>query len=101
MSFNQTAIVQILIAALGGLAVGVERQWSGKASGPHARFGGLRTFTLLGGAAGLGGWFWMHGLSGPSVVVLGGLAALIAISYAATARHDVEATTEFAGFVVL
>ena len=30
------------VAALGGAAVGVERQRSGHASGPHARFGGIR-----------------------------------------------------------
>lgn len=43
----------ILVAALGGLAVGIERQWSGHATGPEARFGGIRTFTLLGGIAGI------------------------------------------------
>ncbi|MEK6629824.1 MAG: hypothetical protein AABY89_03700 [Acidobacteriota bacterium] len=49
----------LLIAALGGAAVGVERERSGHASGPGARFGGVRTFTLLGGLAGAGGWLWV------------------------------------------
>ena len=49
---------RIAAAAIGGLAVGVERQWSGHASGPGARFGGVRTFTLLGGLAGIVGWLW-------------------------------------------
>jgi len=45
----------ILVAALGGAAIGVERQRSGHASGPRARFGGVRTFTLIGGLAGVSG----------------------------------------------
>jgi uncharacterized membrane protein (DUF4010 family) len=41
-------LVGIVIAALGGAAVGLERQWSGRAEGPDARFAGIRTFTMLG-----------------------------------------------------
>ena len=44
-------ILHLLVATLSGLAVGTERQWSGHASGPHARFAGLRTFTMLGALA--------------------------------------------------
>jgi hypothetical protein len=51
----------ILIAALGGAAVGLEREWSGHATGPRARFAGIRTFTLLGLLAGLEGWLWSNG----------------------------------------
>ena len=49
--FEMTAadIVRVLIAALGGAAVGLERQWSGHADGPAARFAGIRTFTMLAG----------------------------------------------------
>jgi hypothetical protein len=50
------ALLGIFVAALGGMAVGVERQRSGHASGRDARFGGVRTFTLLGGTAGVAGW---------------------------------------------
>ena len=42
-------VIGLLIAALGGAAVGIERQWSGHADGPRARFAGIRTFTLIGG----------------------------------------------------
>ena len=52
---DQTQIVGIIVAAIGGAAVGVERQQSGHATGLNARFGGVRTFTLLGGLAGVGG----------------------------------------------
>ena len=51
-------ILGLVIAALGGTAVGVERQWSGHADGADARFAGVRTFTLLGGLGGLAGWLW-------------------------------------------
>jgi hypothetical protein len=49
-------ILALLIATLGGTAVGLERQWSGHAEGPSARFGGIRTFTMLGALSGLSGW---------------------------------------------
>src|SRR5688500_11965613 len=52
----------LVVAALGGAAVGLERQWSGHADGPEARFAGIRTFTLLGVVAGLSGWLSAAGL---------------------------------------
>ena len=55
------AVAGLGVAALGVAAIGLERQWSGHASGPHARFGGIRTFTML-GAGGLAGWLSMNGL---------------------------------------
>ena len=54
-------IVALGVATIGGAAVGVERQWSGHASGPAARFAGVRTFTLLGALAGLSGLLWTWG----------------------------------------
>jgi Domain of unknown function (DUF4010) len=51
-------IVRLLIATLGGAAVGLERQWSGHAEGPAGRFAGLRTFTMLGTLGGCSGWLW-------------------------------------------
>ena len=72
-------------AALGGVAIGVERERSGHASGRHARFAGIRTFTLLGGLAGvIGGNYQvtepaMAFTMGPIVfvvVVFGGLGSL-------------------------
>ena len=62
-------MVGLLIAALGGAAVGLERQWSGHAEGPDARFAGIRTFTMLGAAGGLSGWLWTAGVTGPATVV--------------------------------
>jgi len=101
MSFDLQALERVGIALLGGLAVGIERQWSGKADGPRARFAGLRTFTLLGLVAGLSGWLWTAGLTGPALVLLAGVGALVVVAYQAASRRDIEGTTEVAAFVVL
>jgi uncharacterized membrane protein (DUF4010 family) len=95
------AEVSILIAALGGLAVGLERQWSGHASGPGARFGGVRTFTLLGMLSGMAGWLWTQHSEALAAVLVAGAAALVVFGYAAASRKDPDATTEVAALVVL
>jgi uncharacterized membrane protein (DUF4010 family) len=99
--FDLSALLNVGVAVLGGLAVGIEREWSGKARGPRARFAGLRTFTLLGLIAGLSGWLWTTGLTGIAIVLLAGVAALVVAAYLAASRSDVEGTTEVAAFVVL
>ena len=86
---------------IGGLAVGLERQWSGHAKGPNARFAGLRTFTMIGLLAGLGGWWWSAGLYPLAIVLLAGTAAIIVVAYVSRSREDVDATTEIAALVVL
>jgi len=91
----------IMVAALGGAAIGVEREWSGHASGSQARFGGVRTFTLIGGVAGLAGWFAVQQLLGISVVLAAGATALVLAGYIAASRTSVDATTEAAGLVVI
>jgi len=93
--------VGLAVATLGGAAIGLERQWSGHASGPQSRFGGIRTFTLLGGVGGLAGWLSVEGLLPLAVVLLGGSAALVVAAYAAASRVDVDGTTEVAAIVVL
>ena len=93
--------IGILIAALGGAAIGVERQRSGHATGPGARFGGVRTFTLLGGLAGMCGWLWTAGYELPATVLLAGATALVVVGYASASRHDIDGTTEVAALVVL
>jgi len=91
----------LIVATIGGAAIGLEREWSGHATGPQARFGGIRTFTLLGGLSGVAGWFSMNGLLPLAVVVLGASAALVIVGYAAASRTSVDATTEVAAIVVL
>lgn len=96
-----TAFLFILAGALGGAAIGVERQWSGHATGPEARFGGVRTFALLGGVAALAGMLSRDGRQAVAAVVLGGAMSLVIVGYAIASRHEVEATTEAAALVVL
>ena len=101
MDLNLADVLGILIATLGGAAVGLEREWSGHASGPTARFAGLRTFTLLGLEAGVIGWLWTNGQHGIAAVLLAGTALLIVAAYVAASRVEVDGTTEVAAFVVL
>ncbi|HLQ67009.1 MAG TPA: DUF4010 domain-containing protein [Candidatus Limnocylindrales bacterium] len=96
----ETAL-RIAIAALGGAAIGIERQWSGHATGPHARFGGIRTFTLLGVLAGIAGvCLTLQAMPVAAALVAGG-AAIVAGAYWKMDRKDVEATTEVAALVVI
>src|SRR5215470_4303657 len=101
MTIESNSIFGIAIAALGGAAVGLEREWSGHASGPEAHFAGIRTFTLLGGLAGVMGWFWILNLYAPATVLLGGAAGMIVAAYVAASRRHVDGTTEIAALVVL
>jgi uncharacterized membrane protein (DUF4010 family) len=86
---------------LGGLAIGLERQWSGHAKGPNARFAGLRTFTMMGLIAGLSGWWWTAGLHALAIVLLTGTAAIVVGAFVIRSRDDIDATTEIAAMVVL
>jgi uncharacterized membrane protein (DUF4010 family) len=94
-------LVGVFAAALGGAAVGLERQWSGHAKGARARFAGIRTFTMLGGLGGVAGWMWAHEMAGPALVTLFGAVAIIAVAYLAASKADVDATTEIAALVVV
>jgi uncharacterized membrane protein (DUF4010 family) len=95
------SVIALLVATIGGLAIGVERQWSGHASGPDARFAGVRTFALLGAIGGLAGRLWVWGAAGPAVAVLAAAGALVVAAYLAASRRDVDATTEVASLVVV
>jgi uncharacterized membrane protein (DUF4010 family) len=95
------SIVGLVIAALGGAAVGFERQHAGHATGPRARFGGIRTFTLLGALGGMAGGFLTTGWAALAVVILAAPVALVVVSYAAASRDDIDGTTEVAAIVVL
>jgi uncharacterized membrane protein (DUF4010 family) len=95
------AALRIGTAAVAGAVVGLERQRSGHATGPRARFAGIRTFTLLGGLGGFAGWLWTAGASLPGAVVLAGGAALVVAAYAAASRREIDGTTEAAALVVL
>jgi hypothetical protein len=98
---NLHSVTGLLIAALGGFSVGLEREWSGHAAGRQSQFAGVRTFTLLGAVSGLSGWLWYSGLQAPSIVLLAGASALIVSAYVRASRRDIDATTEVAALVVV
>lgn len=92
---------RIAVAILGGAAVGVERQRSGHATGPDARFGGVRTFTMLGAVAGLAGLLIDASLLIPAALMIAGAIALTVAAYVRASKRDIDATTEVAALVVL
>ena len=98
------AALRLAVAALSGMAVGLEREWSGHATGPHARFAGIRTFTLLGALGGLAGWLVVEDQSPIATALLLGAALLIVAAYVLAARRSAESidgTTETAALLVL
>jgi uncharacterized membrane protein (DUF4010 family) len=103
MHLDLTVATRLAVAALAGLAVGIEREWSGHASGPAARFAGVRTFLLLGLLGGLAGWLIEGGLMAPGALLLGSGAGLTVSAYVMAARRTgaADGTTEVAALVVL
>ncbi len=96
--------VRLAVAALAGLAVGIEREWSGHASGPLARFAGVRTFFLLGAIAGVSGWLLDSGEQSLALALVLVTGSLIVTAYWVAARRSPEAidgTTETAALLVL
>ncbi len=101
MTLEPHSVIGLAIATLGGAAVGLEREWSGHTKEPTAHFAGIRTFTLLGGLAGLAGWGWTQNLQPIAIVLLAAAAGLVVVAYAAASRRHVDGTTEAAALVVL
>jgi uncharacterized membrane protein (DUF4010 family) len=97
---DAATLAGIVVAALGGAAVGVERQRSVQ-SDATPKLGGVRTFTLLGGISGVAGWLTTQHAAGAAAVLVAGAVLLCVISYVATSRRGLDATTEVAGLVVI
>lgn len=94
------------MAGLVGLAVGIEREWSGHATGPEARFAGVRTFFLLGLLGGAAGFLLRTGWTGAAVILLLGGVALAVAAYLSAVwlvrtSAAIDGTTEAAALVVL
>jgi uncharacterized membrane protein (DUF4010 family) len=95
-------VIRMAVGSIGGLAVGIEREWSGRAEGERPRFAGVRTFLLIGLLGTLSALFIELGLIVAGATILVGSTLLIVIAYASTAyRGDRESTTEFAALIVL
>ena len=98
------AATRLAVAALCGLAVGLEREWSGHTVGHAARFAGLRTLLLLGLLGGLSGLAIDARLVAAGAVLLAGGVALVIAGYHAVTRlpgADPGGTTEGAALVLL
>ncbi len=98
------AAANLAVATLTGLAVGVEREWSGHTSGPDARFAGVRTFALLGGLGGVAGLLLTSGFLWAAGALLAGGAALSVSAYIMAVRRPgatTDGTTETAALAVL
>lgn len=96
--------VHLAIAGLVGLAVGIEREWSGHARGPSARFAGIRTFLVLGLLGGSAGLFIAADAPAVGATVLGGGALFVVASYVVAVKRegaDLDGTTEGAALLVL
>ncbi|MCC6773944.1 MAG: MgtC/SapB family protein [Gemmatimonadaceae bacterium] len=99
-------VIRLAIAALVGLAVGIEREWSGHGStGPHPRFAGVRTFLLLGGIGGAAGWMVSAGHPAIAIAIVAGTTLLISAAYWTAARGGgddaLDGTTEVAALFVV
>ncbi len=101
MNFDFGGFAGVIVAILGGAAIGVERQRSGHATGPDARLGGIRTFTMLGTTAGTCGLLIQSGYAIPAAILIAGGIAVIVAGYVRASRNDIDATTEVAAIVVL
>lgn len=104
LQFDIAVAGDLAVAGLAGLAVGIERQWSGHASGPGARFAGARTMLLLGLLGGLAGWLFGGDLMLPGALLLAAGAGLTMAAYVMAARGgtaNVDGTTEVAALMVL
>lgn len=95
-----TKFLGIVIAALGGAAVGIDRQ---RAYGNEERgtIGGLRTFTLLGTIAGLCGYLLLSGLPAVAIVILAACVVILAVVRLSSGNISRDATTEVAAIAVL
>jgi uncharacterized membrane protein (DUF4010 family) len=95
--------VRLGIAALIGLAVGLEREWSGHASGAAARFAGLRTFLLIGLLGGSAGLLAREGHELIAAAIVIGTAAMAIAAYVVATLapdSDRDGTTEIAAILV-
>jgi uncharacterized membrane protein (DUF4010 family) len=101
---EMTTVIRLTVAALCGLAVGVEREWSGHVPTPHARFAGVRTMFLIGGVGGVAGVLSDVGYVALSIGLVAGALGIVVGAYVNASRAGgdaLDATTEVAALVVL
>ncbi|BAH40896.1 MAG TPA: MgtC/SapB family protein [Gemmatimonas aurantiaca] len=102
--FDLALAFDLLVAALVGLAVGIEREWSGHTQGPDGRFGGARTFALLGAIGGFAGWFLQLGHETAGALLVAGALAFVVVAYFAAMNRpgtSADSTTEVVALLVV
>ncbi len=100
---NLPFALDLIVAALVGLALGIEREWTGHTDGPDARFAGIRTFAMLGVLGGFAGWFYREGATGIAVGMLAATMLFPIAAYASAMRRPgttTDGTTEVAALIV-
>ena len=96
--------IRLAIAGMIGLAAGLEREWSGHASGPDARFAGLRTFLLLGALGGIAGSLGAAGQPLVAAAIALSASALCVVGYGMAVHRPAattDGTTEAAALIVV
>jgi uncharacterized membrane protein (DUF4010 family) len=104
MSGDVLVASRLAIAVLVGLGAGLEREWSGHASGADARFAGIRTFSLLGLIGGIGGTLALASHGAMAAALVGVAGALCVVGYVAATRRPgatTDGTTEAAALAVI
>ena len=97
-----TLATRLGVAGLGGLMVGIEREWSGGRDGERPRFAGVRTFLMMGLIGGLSAALHALDLGGVGLALAALNGALIVVAYAMRAvTGDPDSTTEIAALLTL
>ena len=95
--------MRLAIAALVGLGVGVEREWSAHTGARLASFAGLRTFFMIGVLGGAAGLLASAGHASAAALVIAGGMAISVAAFVATSRGTTtpDGTTEVAALLVV
>jgi uncharacterized membrane protein (DUF4010 family) len=93
--------LRIGAAAAAGLLIGIERGWTQRGQRAGTRVAGVRTFTLLGLAGGLGGLLGSKGQTLVAGCIAAGAAALLVAGYFKRLQEKPDATTPVAALATL
>jgi uncharacterized membrane protein (DUF4010 family) len=92
-------LVALGIAALGGFAIGLEREWEAHGKERSPLRPGIRTSTLLGLIGGIAGVAWGDGYLGVAAILLAAASALLVAAFVISRPHGM--TTYFAAVLAL
>ncbi|HYD54625.1 MAG TPA: DUF4010 domain-containing protein, partial [Gemmatimonadaceae bacterium] len=98
------AATRLVVAALAGFAIGIEREWSRHTVGDARSFAGARTFLALGIVGGICGLLLSGGYAVAGAALLGVTGALVVVGYQHSVRGptgDPGGTTETAALATL